>query len=460
MLNISTNSVLSRFDLNQTESYRSNQLPRANRMLRWWLIGFLIITLVVLFLPWTQNIQTKGTVTTLRPEQRPQTLNSAIAGRIEQWYVREGELVLAGDTLLFLSEVKSEYFDPNLVDRTDQQVAAKRAGVGSYEGKVNALEQQIAALQAEREAKRAQLRNKIEQNRLKLESQRAEVQQAEADLQVADFQYRRTDTLYQKGIKSLSDLETKRLKLQQTTAKRIGANNKLNELANEIDISQIQLQNIDNEYGTKIAKARSDQFATQGQLFDAQATVTKLESQRAQYQRRAELYYVTAPQTGYVTKTLKSGIGEIIKEGEEILTIVPSERELAVEMYIRPMDLPLVDTGLHVQLIFDGWQSFIVSGWQGISFGTYEAKIVAIDNVANEKSLYRILAAPVENGKEEWPELLRVGAGARGILLLDDVPVWYEIWRQLNGFPAEFYQEDLQNKERKFTKPPVKTVAK
>lgn len=53
----------------------------------------LIILIGFIFLPWTQNIQTTGTVTTLRPEQRPQELNTLIAGKIDKWYVKEGDIV-------------------------------------------------------------------------------------------------------------------------------------------------------------------------------------------------------------------------------------------------------------------------------------------------------------------------------------------------------------------------------
>jgi hypothetical protein len=33
-----------------------------------------------------------------------------------------------------------------------------------------------------------------------------------------------------------------------------------------------------------------------------------------------------------------------------------------------------------------------------------------------------------------------VGSGASGIALLNDVPIWYELWRQLNGFPPDYYE--------------------
>lgn len=458
MLNISENSIKEKLNIENFSSYRFNQLPKANRMLAWWLTGFLLVTLIVFFLPWTQNIQMKGKVTTLLPEQRPQDVNATIAGKIEKWYVREGDLVQKGDTIVHISEIKSEYFDPNLVSRTGNQITAKQGSIDSYASKAAALDKQITALQQELQLKKEQLKNKIQQAGLKQQSNEAAVQQAEVDFEIAQFQRRRTDTLYQKGIKSLSDLEAKKLKVQETQAKLVTSKNKLQESGNDLRIAQLQLDAIDNEYNNKIAKAESDKFATLSTLYDAKGSLNKLESQYQNYQLRSQMYFIVAPQTGYITKTIKSGVGEIIKEGESIVTIVPYERELAVEMYVKPMDLPLMNMGQEVRLIFDGWQAFIISGWSNVSFGTYSGEVVAIDNIPNDNNQYRILIR-ANNPDKAFPELLRVGAGAQGIALLKDVPVWYEIWRQLNGFPADFYENDIKKNETKF-KPPVKAVAK
>ncbi len=458
MLNISENSIRERSSLESLSSFAKNDLPAANRLLSWWLTGFMLLTIIVFFLPWTQNIQMKGTVTTLLPEQRPQDVNSAIAGRIEQWYVREGDIVEEGDTLVFLSEIKAEYFDPQLVDRTGAQINAKKGSIESYALKAGALLDQKVALESEWQLKKQQLENKIQQTELKQESFKAELKQAEVDLDIASFQYRRTDTLFQKGIKSLSELEAKKLKVQQTQAKLITTTNKLQESSNEIRIAQLQFEAVDNEYANKIAKTQSDRFATLSTLYDAEGGLQKLENQYANYSRRSELYYILAPQSGFITKAIRSGIGEVIKEGETLMTVVPLERELAVEMYVKPMDLPLLNYGQEVRLIFDGWQAFIISGWSNLSFGTYEGMITAIDNIPNEKSQYRILIRS-NDPEKPFPELLRVGAGAQGIAMLTEVPVWYEVWRQLNGFPADFYEEDIEKLDDKF-KPPVKAVAK
>jgi adhesin transport system membrane fusion protein len=458
MLNISHNSIVNKIDQDELVCFHRNELPKSNRMFAIWLIGLLLIILIIFFLPWTQNIQMKGKVTTFLPEQRPQDVNSAIAGRIEKWYVREGDLVEAGDTIAFLSEVKAEYFDPKLVERTGNQIDAKESAISTYQQKVQALDNQIEALRQELAFKKRQLQNKIQQAEFKIQSQQAAISQATLDAEIANFQYRRTDTLFQKGIKSLSELEGKRMKMQETEAKLITAKNKLQEGENDLSIAKIALQSIDAEYNNKIAKSQSDRLSTLSTRFGAEGELNKLQNQYENYRQRNEMYYIIAPQSGYITKAIKSGIGEIIKESDKIVTIVPLERELAVELYVRPMDLPLMNMGQEIRLIFDGWQAFIISGWADFSFGTYSGEVVGIDNIPNENSKYRIL---VKSNREDlpFPDLLRVGAGVQGIALLKDVPVWYEVWRQLNGFPADFYQNDIQKNDSKF-KPPVKSVAK
>ena len=131
-----------------------------------------------------------------------------------------------------------------------------------------------------------------------------------------------------------------------------------------------------------------------------------------------------------------------------MVSIVPNVTELAVEMYVRPIDLPLINLQQEVRFIFDGWPSLVFSGWPNVSVGTYSGHVVAIDNITSDNGLYRILIAPNPN-EEEWPMQLRPGSGAQGIALLNDVPIWYELWRQLNGFPPEFYSSLASPKPEK-----------
>lgn len=109
-----------------------------------------------------------------------------------------------------------------------------------------------------------------------------------------------------------------------------------------------------------------------------------------------------------------------------------------VEMYIRPIDLPLLEKGQSVLIQFDGWPAVVFSGWPNSSYGTFEGRVSAIDNFISPNGMYRVLVVPDPAG-HPWPQALRVGAGTTNILLLKDVLVGYELWRKINGFPPDFY---------------------
>ncbi|MEZ4948656.1 MAG: HlyD family efflux transporter periplasmic adaptor subunit [Saprospiraceae bacterium] len=446
MLNISDNTVKDDIRLEDFSSYNKISLSRANVFFKRWLIITFIILLIILFFPWTQNIQSKGIVTSLNPEHRPQTIHSTIAGRIEKWYVQEGQLIKKGDTIVHLSEIKTEYFDPMLVERTGQQADAADQTIGFYQQKANALEQQIGALRNELQLKKQQLANKIEQQQLKINSDSIDLERAIIDLQIAERQLNRTKALEEKGLKSLTEVEDKNLKFQEAFAKRTSLQNKLAASRNEYLNTQIALTNVENEYLNKISKASSDRFSTFSEKYKEEAKAAKLRSELANYQTRSGFYFITAPQDCYVTKAMVTGIGETIKEGQPVVSIMPKEFTLAVEMEVQPIDLPLIHKGNSVNFIFDGWPAFVFSGWPNLTFGTYSGEVVAIDNEISQNNTYRVLVRKGPNDKD-WPDALRVGSGAKCIALLEDVPVWYELWRKLNGFPPEFYNGTKMEKE-------------
>ncbi|RYY09608.1 MAG: HlyD family efflux transporter periplasmic adaptor subunit, partial [Cytophagaceae bacterium] len=139
----------------------------------------------------------------------------------------------------------------------------------------------------------------------------------------------------------------------------------------------------------------------------------------------------------------KAGIGETIKEGESIATLQPEAPLLAAEMYVRAMDVPLIQRGRTVRLQFDGWPAIQFSGWPSAAVGTFGGVVTVIDVVSSTGGKYRLLVRPAQpqTGDQPWPKQLRLGSGVRGWVILDSVPVWYEIWRQLNGFPPTLKEE-------------------
>ncbi len=174
----------------------------------------------------------------------------------------------------------------------------------------------------------------------------------------------------------------------------------------------------------------------------------KQENALANLVARAGMYFVVAPQKGYLSYTNSSGLGEVVKKGQKLVQIVPSNQTLAAEVFVKPIDLPLKVKGGEIRLVFDGWPSIVFSGWPGASVGTFSAELYAIDKNISENGKYRILVAQTE--AQPWPDLLHVGSGVHAYALLNDVPIWFELWRQLNGFPSNFYK--VKKKDEGYTK--------
>ncbi len=394
-----------------------------------WLAGIGVTLLVVLFLPWQQNVQGYGTVSALSPQDRPQTLPSRIDGRIERWLVPEGTFVKAGTTIVEISEIKDEYMDPNVVERTTEQLTAKTEGNQVKRAKADAYAQQIEALEVAREFKRQQLQNKVALYTAALE-------QAVLDDSLARDQYRRREALYSSplGLTSLNDLQTSRLKAQTTTAKVV---EKRNELAN----AQVDLEGLGAEYREKIEKARAERFSTLADVQEGASEVSKLRNKVASLEVRRSYYRITAPQDGFVVKAVRQGVGELVKAGEPIVTVQPATARRAVALSVRPMDVPLLRVGRKVRLVFDGWPSLQFSGWPSVSVGTFGGEVAVIDQVASADGNFRVLVTPDPND-EPWPEQLRIGSGVHGWAALNNVRVWFELWRQLNGFPPSLSAPD------------------
>ena len=226
----------------------------------------------------------------------------------------------------------------------------------------------------------------------------------------------------------------------------IEAENKYNKVENELINARIDLNFIEAEYIDKISKAESILEETAGELFENQADLIKLKIEYSNLKLRSGFYAIKAPQDGYLVKVTKAGIGEIIKENENIASIVPAYTKTAVEMTVRALDMPLIYKGCKVRIQFDGWPALVFSGWPSANVGTFGGLVQVIDKVADEKGNFRILVTQDPNDVP-WPELIRAGGGVYGWAMLNRVPVWYELWRQFNAFPPDFMEQAKSDKK-------------
>ena len=428
-----------------THIYRIGR-TRAGKL---WFGGIILAVLVLLFLPWTQNIRAKGNITAVKQEQRPQEVNSIIAGKIVKWYVKEGDLVNAGDTILQLGEVKPEYFDPQLLQRTQQQITAKQNSASGYENKAATAQNQASILASGRNLKLASINNKIQQQQLKVNIDEMDLVAINNEVSVYKRQIDAGKIMLDSGAISLVDFEKRKVNYQNGLAKINSGENKLAQSKQELINLRIEQNIATMDYNDKISKAEGDKFSSLSNAASTDADISKLQNTYSNYDARNKLYFVTASQSGQITKAKKAGIGELLKEGEMIAEIVPDKIEYAVELYIDPMDLPLLSKGQTVRFIFDGVPAIVFSGWPKSSYGTFAGVVSAVETNVSSNGKFRVLV--IEDAKDKkWPQTLRMGGGAQGIALLKDVPVYYELWRHINGFPAEYYQYQDKEEPKKY----------
>ena len=422
-------------------------INKKSNVAKWFLFTFLAFVFIM-FLPWTQNIKTQGNVNTLFQEQRPQKLNSPIPGRIIKWYVKNGDVVKKGDTILQISEVKDDYLDPLLVERTQEQVQAKKGVREYYNAKISTTENQIAAITASKDLKLNQIKIKIAQLQNKLKAEQAELTAVNNELKIAQDQLNRQNKMYEEGLVSLTQLQQRNVSYQNALAKKTSAENKLAQTQQEIAAQNIEQNAVIQEYTEKLSKTEGDRFQSMGQVAGSTGDIAKLENQVATYKVRKGLYYILATQDGQITQLTKAGIGEIVKDAETIGIIVPKNIDYIAEIYVKPVDLPLIRENQKVMLTFDGFPAIVFSGWPNSSYGTFSGKIIAIENSISENGLFKAIVAE-DKTQKRWPPNMKIGTGASGIAILNDVPIWYEIWRNINGFPPDYYQVNTQKNEKK-----------
>lgn len=430
---------------------------KSNKIVAGSLIGMLAVGLVFMFLPWQQNISANGFVTALNPSERPQIVTNPIGGMIEEWLITEGQYVKAGDTLVKISEIKDKYFDPNLLDRLSEQVNAKESALQNIRLKLRSLDEYIRSLKEGMDLSITKAQNKIIQANYKLRADSADQSAAKTDFEVANDRYLRNNELFKKELISRNSLESYKLKIQESSAKLNSARSKFSISTNELKNAEVELNSVKTEYIGKIAKAISEKNEATYGLHNAEAELSKLRTEQKSTQIRNSNYFVHAHQSGYVVKAFKSGVGEIIKEGEAILSILPDKHTLATELYVNATDVPLLTKGRKVRLQFDGWPALQFSGWPSVAVGTFGGIISNIDGVNSAKGKYRILITQDPN-EEAWPSQLRMGSGVYGWAMLDIVPVWFEVWRQLNGFPPSLQSPPDEEKNYKKDKESPKST--
>lgn len=156
---------------------------------------------------------------------------------------------------------------------------------------------------------------------------------------------------------------------------------------------------------------------------------------------------VKAPRDGTILRRIAGQESRLVKTGEVLAVIVPDTESRAVEIWVEGNDVPLVQEGDSVRLQFEGWPAVQFSGWPSVAVGTFGGRVAFVDPTDNGQGKFRVVIVPQE--QEAWPSYryLRQGVRVHAWILLNQVRLGYELWRQFNGFPASVTEEKIFQSE-------------
>jgi len=427
-------------------------------------LTFLATPFLLAFVPWQQTVMCRGMVTAYAPTERVQVLTARVSGQVRHWHVVEGSRVKKDDRI-----VDIEDNDPELAGRLDVQRAFLLDRLEKAREEVAELD---AAAKAQESARDAAVKA-AEANREAARKTIEVAQQTKANAQFAQgFERDRFeifDDLFANprfgGLESKLSRDEARMRSDRAQTDIDKADAEIQRAQAGLLTQEALLLQAEAAGLSAISVARSNLRKAEQNRFSIEREIQDIDNRIERFKAR----YIVAPSDGTVYRVaanVGSG-GQYVKEGDELCTIVPDTNERVVELFLDGVDAPLVlayadraKRQPHVRLQFEGWPAIQFSGWPELAIGTFGGVVKQIDSAANMEGKFRVLVAPEEElTGDEWPaqEFLRQGNQTVGWVLLNRVPLGYEIWRRLNGFPPVLAPESKgkgKDKDDKGGKPP------
>lgn len=418
-----TNSFNERFEaLEHVGSIRNA------RLLAWLLASMLVAAVLGLTVtPWQQNVAASGQIVAFDPVERRQFIEAPIDGRIVEWAVVEGARVSKGDVVLLISDN-----DASFVERME---AERDATVGVREAaqrKSGSVRDKIERLEITRDRAIEAAMSKIDVADDKIQAAERGLEAAEAAEQTAKLNLDRQTRLNERGLSSRRSYEVAVLQHNQAVASANKARADLNAERNNRLALLAERDKIEADNQAKVEDARA---SLESALSDVQKTVAELTKVDVRLARQAT-QVVRAPADGTILRVIARQGGEMVKAGDMLVELVPHSRNNVVELWVDGNDAPLVSPGRKVRLQFEGWPALQFAGWPSVAVGTFGGEVLLVDASDNGRGQFRALVqADAEDAA--WPEqrYLRQGVRANGWILLDEVSLGFELWRQFNGFP-------------------------
>jgi len=384
--------------------------------------------LALLLAPWRQNAVGTGHVIAFSPNERPLDVQAPVEGRVARWHFQEGDLVEEGEVIVELQDN-----DPRVIARYETQRAAMDERLTAEEAGVDALTKRLDALAGLRKRALAAADARI---RVAVNEREAALRDLEAALakhRAASLQFQRVEALAADGLNSRRDLELAQRNETQADAAVAAARARVEAARSTLTAKRAERDGKAAEIAAEIARTRNALEAARAEWSAAKADLAAAERALAR-QRSLD---IRAPQTGMLTHVQARERSAYVKQGQKLATVVPNAGRRAVELFIAGNDAPLVVDGQPVRLQFEGWPAIQLGGWPRAAVGTFPGEVAFVDAHANRQGRFRVVVRPVD--EEGWPsaQVLRQGNAVNGWILLNRVTLGYELWRQLNGFPAD-----------------------
>ena len=380
----------------------------------------------LLWSPWQQSVRGEGRVVAYAPLERQQVVEAPIEGRVLRWFVQEGTRVAEGDPIAEISDN-----DPEIMARLEREREAAQAQVEAAELSISLTEGRVVSEVAARESSidTAKMRVKMALER-KIAAQQA-VDGAEATFNTATLNLRRVRALQSKGISSRRELEVAELDERKGATELDRARASLAAAVAEVRALEADQSKVGLSARAGIESTRANIEKLKADKAKAQAELAKVEVRLA----RQSQMRVLAPRAGTVLRLIAKQGTEMVKAGDALVALVPDTSARAVELFMDGNDAPLVEQGREVRLQFEGWPAVQFVGWPSVAVGTFPGRVDFVDSHGDGQGHFRVVVTPIEG--QEWPEgrYLRQGVRAHGWVLLNEVSLGFELWRQLNGFP-------------------------
>lgn len=433
-------------------------------------VFFILLVIGLIAVPWQQSVNGAGQTIVFSPMERPQNVESQISGRVKKWHVTEGQTVKAGDLIAEIAETDQKFLDPNQLDRLEQQRENLITRREAAELRASALENQMTSLGRSRGVAIPSAREKAKQAEDRLRAAEQSLAAGRQKLVADKLNFERIRDLnqgrknekgewvIQPGLRSDRDFELARQTYEQSKNDVARLEATLEAARRDITTGNLDAERVENDTAAGMSSVQASLASAKETIASINNDLQKIEIEIRNFSERITQRTVRATRDGQVTQLKKVGENEVVKSGDILCTLVPrlKEEEQSVEIYLSDFDAPLVRVGDPVRIQFEGFPAIQFVGWPSVAIGTFGGRIVSIDQVDDGANRFRLIIKPdldavASKQDDPWPNtsFLRPGTQATGWVLLRRVPLWYELWRQFNGFPPTFDRSPIEKRKPK-----------